>query len=326
MIKNPPPWPDGARCAVVFSFDVDADSVVHATHADRAIDMPHALAHMRYDPLIAVPRLLDLFGDAGVPVTWFVPGWVIQAYPDQVAALPGPGGEVAHHGHFHQWPSKQTRAAERQTLERGSHAIERLTGRRPVGYRAPYYGLSRHTFDLLAEAGFAYDSSLFADDVPIVLETRHGPLLELPVPASVDDYNQYVSGRAFDYLMKISAPQRALEVFQAEFDALWEFGGLWVSVWHPAVSGRPAQALAIRDLVRHMQQKGGVWFTTGAEVAAWIEQLRAAGGWAPRVERVPFYRTPVVRATRTAGAPRRAGALGRRGRPSPPSAPRRRGR
>ena len=88
MIKNPPPWPDGARCAVVFSFDVDADSVVHATHAERAVDMPHALAHMRYDPLVAVPRLLDLFGGYQVPVTWFVPGWVIEAYPDQVARWP----------------------------------------------------------------------------------------------------------------------------------------------------------------------------------------------------------------------------------------------
>lgn len=315
MIRNPPPWPDGARCAVMFSFDVDADSVVHATHAERALDMPHALAQMRYDPLVALPRLLDLFGGYGIPVTWFVPGWVIEAYPDQVAALPGPGGEIAHHGHFHQWPARQGRAEERRTLERGSRAIERLTGQRPVGYRAPYYGLSRATFDLLAEAGFRYDSSLFADDVPLVLQTPRGPLVELPVPASVDDYNQYVSGRAFDYLMKISAPRRALEVFQAEFDALWEFGGLWVSVWHPAVSGRPAQALAIRDLVEHMRGKGRVWFATGREVAAWVTRLAAEGRWTPRVERVPFYRTPVVRTARRADGRPRAAGRGRRDRP-----------
>jgi peptidoglycan-N-acetylglucosamine deacetylase len=326
MIKNPPPWPEDARCAVVFSFDVDADSVVHATHGERAIDMPHALAHMRYDPLVAVPRLLDLFGGYGVPVTWFVPGWVIEAYPDQVAALPGARGEVAHHGHFHQWPSKQSRDEERRTLARGSRAIERLTGQRPVGYRAPYYGLSRNTFDLLAEAGLTYDSSLFADDVPIILETGRGSLVELPIPASVDDYNQYVSGRAFDYLMKISAPQRALEVFQAEFDALWEFGGLWVSVWHPAVSGRPAQTLAIRDLIEHMRRKGGVWFATGHEVAGWVARTRAEGRWTPRVERVPFYRAPVVRSTRRGAGPRRAAGRARSGRRAPSSVRRPRAR
>jgi peptidoglycan/xylan/chitin deacetylase (PgdA/CDA1 family) len=298
MIRNPPPWPGGARCAVAFTFDVDADSVVHATHAERALDLPQALAHMRYDPLVGLPRLVELFGSHDVPVTFFVPGWVAEAYPEAVAGAATGRNEIAHHGHFHQWPSRQSRAEERRTLERASRALGRLTGRRPVGYRAPYSGLSRHTLDLLMEAGFAYDSSLFADDVPILLEGRRGSLVELPVPASVDDYNQYVSGRAFDYLMKISSPAQAREVFQAEFDALWEMGGLWVSVWHPAVSGRPAQALAVRDLLHHMEARGDVWFATMAEVAAWTRRLQTEGAWAPRVDRVPFYDRPVVRTPR----------------------------
>lgn len=295
MIQNPPPWPGGARCAVAFTFDVDADSVVHATHAEGALDLPQAIAHMRYDPRVALPRLAGLFGGYGIPVTWFVPGWVAETYAESLAVVLAGPNEVAHHGHFHESPSRQSRVEERRTLARGTRAIERLTGRRPVGYRAPYYGLSRHSFDLLIEAGFTYDSSLFADDVPILLEGRKGSLVELPVPASVDDYNQYVSGRAFDYLMKISAPRRALEVFQAEFDALWELGGLWVSVWHPAVSGRPAQALAIRDLILHMRRKGEVWFATLSEVTEWTRRLHGEGRWTPRVERVPFYERPVVR-------------------------------
>ena len=76
------------------------------------------------------------------------------------------------------------------------------------------------------------------------------------MPASLDDYNQYVSSRAFDYLMKVSSPRQALEVYQAEFDAMWTFGGLWVTAWHPAVSGRPAPALAVRALIEHMLGKG----------------------------------------------------------------------
>jgi peptidoglycan-N-acetylglucosamine deacetylase len=114
------------------------------------------------------------------------------------------------------------------------------------------------------------------------------------VPASTDDYNQYVSSRAFDYLMKVSPPRQAMEVFQAEFDALWELGGLWVSVWHPAVSGRPAPALAIRSLIEHMQRQGGVWFARMEEIAAWVRLVAADGRWAPRVERVPFYDRPVL--------------------------------
>ena len=294
MITNPPPWPNGARCAVAFSFDVDADSVVHAAHGAAAIAMPHALAHMRYDPFVATPRLCALFARHAVPLTCFVPGWVAETYPAAVETILKYGGELGHHGHFHEWPSGQSAEQERESLQRGSEVLERFSGVRPRGYRAPYYGLSASTYDLLIEMGFDYDSSLFADDVPILLDNGKGQLVELSVPASVDDYNQYVSSRAFDYLMKISSPRQALDVYQAEFDALWEFGGLWVSVWHPAVSGRPAQALAIERLILHMQSKGDVWFATLGEISNHIKRLVADGDWQPRTERIPFYSEPVV--------------------------------
>ena len=65
----------------------------------------------------------------------------------------------------------------------GIERIVSLPRRRPAGYRAPYYGLSASTFDLLIEEGLFYNSSpLFADDVPIILESRLGRLVELPPP------------------------------------------------------------------------------------------------------------------------------------------------
>ncbi len=294
MIDNPPPWPNGARCAVAFSLDVDADSVVHAAHGPAAIGMTHALAHMRYDPLVATPRLCSLFAEHEIPLTCFVPGWVAETYPQMVETILRHGNELGNHGHLHEWPSRQEPAEERESLERGNDILFRMSGKRPRGYRAPYYGLSPVTYDLLIELGFEYDSSLFADDVPIVLDNGKGRLIEIPVPASVDDYNQYVSSRAFDYLMKVSPPRHALEVFRAEFDALRELGGLWVSVWHPAVSGRPAQAMAIRSLIEHMQSAGDVWFATLGEIAEHVTALMQAGRWQPRIDRIPYYTTPVI--------------------------------
>ncbi len=32
MIDNPVPWPNGARCAAAFTFDMDADSILHLEH------------------------------------------------------------------------------------------------------------------------------------------------------------------------------------------------------------------------------------------------------------------------------------------------------
>ena len=36
MIKNPVPWPNGARCAVAITFDIDTDSILHLAHPQRA--------------------------------------------------------------------------------------------------------------------------------------------------------------------------------------------------------------------------------------------------------------------------------------------------
>ena len=293
MIKNPPPWPDGARCAVAFSFDVDADSTVHLTYPDSVDDQLHALTYMRYDPVVGVPRLVDLFAQFDIPVTYFVPGWVIERYPAAVEYILSRDNEIAHHGYLHEWPNLQSPEAERCALEQGIELIEKATGARPRGYRAPYYGLSRHTMDYLIEEGFAYESSLFADDIPFLFDNGSGTIVELPVPASVDDFNQYVSSRAFDYLMKISAPQQAMEVFRAEFDAMWEFGGMWVSVWHPAVSGRLSRAVAIRDLIEYMQAKGDVWFATHAQIAEHVRDLIADGKWSPRIDKLPYYKVPI---------------------------------
>jgi peptidoglycan-N-acetylglucosamine deacetylase len=45
-----------------------------------------------------------------------------------------------------------------------------------------------HTAELLAEEGFLYDSSLMGDDVPYLLSTPKGELVELPVSWATDDW------------------------------------------------------------------------------------------------------------------------------------------
>ena len=36
MIKNPVPWPNRARCAVVFTWDMDVDAILHLAHPNDA--------------------------------------------------------------------------------------------------------------------------------------------------------------------------------------------------------------------------------------------------------------------------------------------------
>jgi hypothetical protein len=59
MIANPIPWPDGARCAVAMTWDMDADSAFNWYNKDTADTLVAAQSWTRYDPLIAIPRLVE---------------------------------------------------------------------------------------------------------------------------------------------------------------------------------------------------------------------------------------------------------------------------
>ena len=49
MIANPIPWPDGARCAVAMTWDVDADSAFNWYNKDTADTLVAAQSWTRYD-------------------------------------------------------------------------------------------------------------------------------------------------------------------------------------------------------------------------------------------------------------------------------------
>ena len=70
---------------------------------------------------------------------------------------------------------------------------------------------------------------------------------------------------------------------------MWEHGGLWVSVWHPFVSGRLPRAMQIERLIRHMMDKGDVWFARMDEISDHVNDLIARGAWTPRRHRFPLW-------------------------------------
>jgi len=61
VIRNPVPWPNGARCAACFTLDMDAESILYLAHPQRAHSMVSAASMLRYGPDVAVPRILDTY-------------------------------------------------------------------------------------------------------------------------------------------------------------------------------------------------------------------------------------------------------------------------
>jgi peptidoglycan/xylan/chitin deacetylase (PgdA/CDA1 family) len=259
-------WLGSGAALAVLSFDVDAESAILAEGRRYAAD-PGAMSHQRYGPLVGVPRLLGLLEDLAVPATFFVPGWTAERYPETVERILATGHEIGHHGHSHLSPATMGEAEERRDIEAGLAALARC-GVEPDGYRTPSWEPSARTLDLLAEYGFAYDSSLMDDDRPYVLETKAGLLVELPVHWGLDDWNQYMhlphprSGPGTVY-----PPSRATRLWQEELDGMRRHGCLFVLTMHPFLSGRPGRVEALRRLVEHGLACGDVEFVACREAA-----------------------------------------------------------
>jgi peptidoglycan/xylan/chitin deacetylase (PgdA/CDA1 family) len=229
-------WPDGARCAVTLSFDVDAESGYLCRGQEYARRLS-SLSQGRYGIRRGLPRLLDLLDKHGLHATFFVPGDTAERYPQEISAVRANGHEIGHHGYLHERPDTLSPEQERVVLERGLTALEQTLGVRPVGYRSPAWEITPTTLALLEEYGFLYDSSCMGEDVPYLEQDAGHRLLELPVQWLLDDWPHFAydgdGGRA------PAAPETVYQIWAAEFDGLYAEGGYFLLTMHPEVIGRP---------------------------------------------------------------------------------------
>ena len=109
-------------------------------------------------------RLLDLLAQHGQKITLFVLGKFAEKFPHLVRRMAQEGHEVASHGYGHVEIFQQTPDQFRADINRSKKQLEDLMGQPVWGYRAPDFSIVADTLwalDILAEAGFSYDSSIF---------------------------------------------------------------------------------------------------------------------------------------------------------------------
>ena len=140
----------------------------------------------------ATGRLLDLFSEYDVKATFFVLGSLAQAEPELIGLIAAKGHEIASHGWSHALLHDLTPEQFRDELMRTEELLLRLTGCRPVGFRAPRWSLTGRTpwvHGILAGLGYRYDSSMtplpligdrHGSMVPFTVNTNNGPILEMP--------------------------------------------------------------------------------------------------------------------------------------------------
>jgi peptidoglycan/xylan/chitin deacetylase (PgdA/CDA1 family) len=249
----------------ILSFDVDAEAPI-LVEGRRYADNAGVMSHQAYGPRVGVPRILGLLAEYSLPATFFVPGLTADRYPQTVERILEAGHEVGHHSYAHFSPFDQDEAAERADFERALAALDRL-GVRPEGFRCPSWEPTWRTPALVAEYGLAYDSSLMDDDRPYLLETPSGDVVELPVHWSLDDWEQYAYLPRPPFKSAIESPQKVLDLWTSELDAMRRHGCLFVLTCHPFLSGRPHRTEVLRRLIEHALAAGDVEFLDGRGAA-----------------------------------------------------------
>ena len=279
-----PRWPGGARVAVQFVLNVEEGgerSILNgdAQSEDYLHEMPGRPARLgerdlsveglfEYGSRAGVWRILELFRERGLPLTAFAVGRALELTPEIGRALSAAGHEIA--GHRYRWidyravPEEEERRHIRLTVE----VIERICGRRPVGW---YTGrISPNTRRLVREeGGFLYTSDAYNDDLPYWLD-RSPPQLVIPYTLVNNDAryllaNGFSSGEDFLYLLKDA------------FDLLWQEGARQPKMMsvglHPRISGQPARAMALARFLDYVQERDAVWICRREDVARhWMRE------------------------------------------------------
>jgi peptidoglycan-N-acetylglucosamine deacetylase len=226
--------------------------------------------------LVGAERILALLAHNDIRSTWCIPGVIIDTHGDACRSVVEAGHEVAHHGYSHVPPASLPPEKEESEMIRAGDCIERLTGRRPRGYRSPAWDLSPVTIDLLLKHGFGYDSSMMGNDhtpyfarqgdqpqvdQPFVFgrETR---LVELPISWTLDDHPHFEFVRGQNFVMPgLMNAEGVLRNWLDDFLYMtrttdW---GILTYTCHPYVIGRGHRMLMLERLIEGLREMGAVF-------------------------------------------------------------------
>ena len=264
---HPQSWPNGARVAVALSFDVDNMSASLA-RGDLA---PGVLSRGEYGAVDGLPRILRLLDKHQLPASFFIPAVSDLLHPQMIPSILASGRhEVAVHGWIHEnLPSVNNEAEEQRLLDQAIHHLTKAVGKRPVGYRAPSWAFSPFTMRQVAKAGFLYDSSLMSSDdaYEVLLDGTPTGVIELPIEWILDDSPVLNLPAGV-----LASPELVNQVFQSEFDAAYDEGGLFILTMHPHVTGHRSRIAGLEKLILHIKSRPGVWFATHEQVARYVKE------------------------------------------------------
>lgn len=275
------------------SFGVDVDAVAGWLGSYGGEDSTLDISRGVFAGEVGTPRLLKLFKKFDMTVTWFIPGHSIETFPDQMKMVVDHGHEIGLHGYSHENPVHMTPEQEEAVLDKTIGLVEKLSGKYPRGYVAPWWELSPVTIDLLLKKGIKYDHSLMHHDfLPYYVRTgdtwtkidyskpashwmkplkRGKPTRMIEIAASwyLDDLPPMMFIKKAPNSHGFVNPRDVEELWRDQFDWVYremDYAAFTIAI-HPDVSGRPQVLLMLERLIQHISSHPGVRWATFEQIA-----------------------------------------------------------
>ena len=165
---------DSPGCRFNIALSVDLDEWYHSQRwldGEQSVRLPDRRALFRRiysadrpcgEILGPTRQLLQLFRRFEVKCTFFALGEIAEWYPDLIREIASQGHEIGSHGLNHVDMTVLGPETFRQHLRETGDALQRLTGERPTGFRAPNLVYEPWATRILEAEGFLYDSSVVA--------------------------------------------------------------------------------------------------------------------------------------------------------------------
>ena len=265
-------WPGGARVALWVNPNVEffgLDDVMPGTVNERVAREHARIPNVRnwsvrdYGNRVGVWRLMEVLTRHGIRASAALNSEVCVHHPEVIAEAVRLGWEFIGHNQTNALRLNEISPdAERDAIRAALNAIERASGRRPVGWLGAGLAETWNTLDYLSEAGIRYVCDWVNDDQPYTMDAGNPPMVSLPYSVQTNDVPAY-----FD--MKVSVPEFEAMLCR-QFDTLYREGAATGKVMaiavHPFVTGQPHRIIALDRALDYICSHSDVWLATGEEI------------------------------------------------------------
>lgn len=269
---------------ILVAYGVDIDAVAGWLGSYGSEDSPDDISRGLFAGEVGIPRLLKLFKKYNIPATWFAPGHSIETFPEQMKMIVDAGHEIGAHGYSHENPIAMSAKQEEDVLLKSIELIEKISGKKPSGYVAPWWEFSNITNELLLKHGIKYDHSLMHNDFtpyyvrvgdkwtkidyskdakewmkPLV-RGQETDLIEIPANWYLDDLPPMMFIKKSPNSFGFVSPRDIGQMWIDQFD--WVYREMDYAIFpmtiHPDVSARPQVLLMHERIIEHINKHEGV--------------------------------------------------------------------